>query len=216
MSVKLVFLDGPPCAGKSTILSALEGKYGADVYPEPRPFWDPFLSQMSFYEGELKRSRNTDEFATMQRRFELALVTFQSMVLAWYQVLKDSIDEYGSGTVVVERSPASAKVFHALAMQSKWCTDECKAQLRAIAAQLPKFETKHTVVHLKIDPSCLVSRLHHRCAAGDAHWDDVRSIELYYSMYDQIVKTSDTIEYDVDVKQTPEDLATLILTQIAP
>ena len=145
----------------------------------------------------------------MRRQYEFAVVQLQTLVLNWYQILQDvlSVADRNDGELVaVERSPQSARVFHALACSASHRSAECKERLAAIADQLPRIPATVTV-DLRIDPDLAAERVGKRKAAGDTGWT-ADAIRAYYDTYDELVSATPVPVLPTD---TPRAVATKIM-----
>ena len=197
--MRLVFVDGPPGAGKSTVLEALRTQHGVLTYPEPQEHWAPVLQDMERLTG---------------REWELAVLQLQAMVLSWYQTLASVLaaaDSDDDEVVAVERSPQSAKVFHALATDAPQCSDELKRRLASIADQLPEMPPSVTV-HLLIDPPLAAERTSQRQAAGDSGWT-ASAIQAYYTHYDRVIE-DDVLTIKLYSSTTPSAVAAKLYSLI--
>lgn len=223
MSRKVVFLDGPPGAGKSTVLGHLAAKYKFTVIQEPLVQWSFALTDLEALEASICSRKDAGEYlesAELFRdvmKYEFALTHFQTLVLSWYQQLADMLpritfQKSHPPVIVVERSPMSALVFHQLAMLSDDRTMECAEQLRRIGTQLPSISSAHHF-NLMLSPEEAVARLDQRRAPGDTRWS-VESLQQYYTIFDDIMQSRDAEIINIDATQTPEQMAEAIHKQV--
>lgn len=222
MSRVVAFLDGPPGAGKSTVLSQLAAKYKITVIQEPLVQWSAALSELERLEQSIQVIvANTDDVShhlmSMYAKYELAFVHFQTLVLSWYQQLADRIPRIQpqkgqSNIVVIERSPMSAKVFHRLACMTDDRTNECVEQLELIGAQLPAIEATY-FFNLVLPTETALERLQQRKAPGDARWT-METLNAYYDLFNAVMNEAEVEPINIDATQSPEDMSTEIFKKI--
>ncbi|MBN19782.1 MAG: hypothetical protein CL678_00740 [Bdellovibrionaceae bacterium] len=222
MPAQVGFLDGPPGAGKSTILATLAAKYNVSVFPEPCALWAQALQNLETHVQEIKGCERNGTVGSADHLrelacYELALVHLQTLVLSWFQQLTELVEKvkqkrFGPRVIMIERTPLSARVFHALAADDDNRTFECKAQLNMIAAQLPDI---HGTIYfdLRADPDLIMSRLSRRGAPGDMLWS-ASSVAAYYRHYDVLVGAAELpiTTIDVTAEATPSELAATIMS----
>ena len=222
MPGRVAFVDGPPGAGKTTVLNTLAAKYKLVVIPEPVDRWAETLTTLAQLEQTiLETLQNEDvpiQMLTTLTQYELTLVQFQTMVLCWYQELEQKLPQLlaarNTNAVIIERSPVSAMVFHALASADDSRSTECVAQLDLIAKQLPTV-TDAIYFDLRVPPPIASARLAERNAPGDSRWSE-ESLELYYTKFDEIMHQQEIAPIQVDAEQSPEEVATTIYKTIIP
>ena len=219
MAPGIVYLDGPPGAGKSTILSNLAAKYKLTVIPEPLMHWSAALRDLDRLQSVINVAMSTDEPADILSelaQYELVLIHLQTLVLSWYQQLAAKIPEMKIrgrvNVVVVERSPVSALVFHRLAANDENRTRECVAQLDAIAKQYPEMPAA-AHFDLRASPEQICERLRFRNAPGDGLWTP-EGVQLYYEMFDVVMAEKNMNPSHIDASDSPEAVADAIYSRI--
>lgn len=224
MSRVVVFLDGPPGAGKSTVLSHLAAKYKATVVQEPLVQWSMALAELEALEHSIARrtdqgDESSPEIFSEYTRYELMFVHFQTLVLSWYQQLMDSIPRMtspkkGPHIIFVERSPTSAKAFHQIATANENRTEEFKEQVNMIGMQLPVMaDAKY--INLVLPPDSITERLAQRQAPGDTRWS-VDTLTHYLEAYDMVMAENQVDPIKIDAMRTPEEIAADIYQRVAP
>lgn len=209
-AMRIIQIDGPPGAGKSTILEELRTAHKMYTFPEPRHEWDAALQRLDELRSQLGSARvGTPQFTLAQSQYELALVHLQTMVLCWFRVVASVLEAADSECdMAMERSPQSAKVFHALAGD---CSEACKAQLDEIAKQLPVIQAD-VVIDLRLDPALAAARVQGRGLAGDKAWTP-EAIAEYYAHYDTL-KEFNAIRIAVSEDSTTAQVGATIIEAI--
>ncbi len=219
MQRMLAFIDGPPGAGKSTVLSHLAAKYKLTVVPEPIDQWSTALQTVADLNTQITTEISADphnippELYSKMTEYELAIVHLQTLVMVWYQKLSTElyskkISAQQPNIIVVERTPLSATVFHAMASADDNRSDELRRQLDKIAAQLPSFKGA-TIFDFRLLPEAAVERLEQRKNPGDNLWN-VDSIVKYYTEYDTLIADKELSTTKIDAMEDPDVTATKI------